>query len=372
MRVAPVVAAVLCVVVLASVSGSALGAEAAFRRVVVARGLSEPVQVTAPRSEPRRLYVVEQRGTIRVIENGKLRKGFFLDMRSRTAAGGEQGLLGLAFDPQYSSNRFIYVNYTDTSGDTRVVRYRTNGTRALPSTARVLLAIDQPYSNHNGGGLAFGPDGGLYVGTGDGGFGGDPENRAQDMATLLGKMLRLDVAVPALRPRSWHSASATPGATRSIGSPVTCTSRTSDRSSKRWITRLARARASRTTAGTSTRARAGSRTRVPALASSSSRSTSTPMTGAAPSSAGTSIAGPRGRPSAGATSSAITARAPSGACAPPAARRPGARRAVQDPEPHVLRGERRRRAVRDVTRGLPLPGQLARRLTRGGAWPSAA
>ena len=200
MRVAPVVAAVLCVVVLASVSGSALGAEAAFRRVVVARGLSEPVQMTAPRSELRRLYVVEQRGTIRVIENGKLRKGFFLDMRSRTAAGGEQGLLGLAFDPQYSSNRFIYVNYTDTSGDTRVVRYRTNGTRALPSTARVLLAIDQPYSNHNGGGLAFGPDGGLYVGTGDGGSGGDPENRAQDMATLLGKMLRLDVRRPGSAP----------------------------------------------------------------------------------------------------------------------------------------------------------------------------
>jgi len=193
MRLAPIVAGALCVLVLASVSGSAFGAEAAFRRVVVARGLSEPVQVTGPRSEPRRLYVVEQRGTIRLIDNGKLRNGFFLDMRSRTAAGGEQGLLGLAFDPQYSSNRFIYVNYTDTSGDTRVVRYRTTGTRAIPSTARVLLGIDQPYANHNGGGLAFGPDGGLYVGTGDGGSGGDPENRAQSMDTLLGKMLRLDV-----------------------------------------------------------------------------------------------------------------------------------------------------------------------------------
>ena len=193
MRLAPVVVAALCVVALASLSGSARAAEAAFRPVVVARGLSEPVQVTGPRSEPRRLYVVEQRGTIRVIDNGKLRNGFFLDMQSRTAAGGEQGLLGLAFDPQYSSNRFIYVNYTDTNGDTRIVRYRTNGTRAIPSTARVLLAIDQPYPNHNGGGLAFGPDGGLYVGTGDGGSGGDPENRAQNMATLFGKMLRLDV-----------------------------------------------------------------------------------------------------------------------------------------------------------------------------------
>jgi glucose/arabinose dehydrogenase len=200
MRFAPVAAAVLCVVALASSSSSALGSESAFRRVVVARGLEEPVQVTGLRSEPRRLYVVEQRGTIRVIENGKLRNGFFLDARRQITAGGEQGLLGLAFDPQFATNRLIYVNYTNTNGDTRVVRYRTNGARAVPSTARVLLAIDQPYANHNGGGLAFGPDGGLYVGTGDGGSGGDPENRAQDMQSLLGKMLRLDVRRPGSAP----------------------------------------------------------------------------------------------------------------------------------------------------------------------------
>jgi len=200
MRLAPFVAAALCVVVLGSVSGSALGAEGAFRRAVVTRGLVEPVQVTAPRSEARRLYVVEQRGTVRVVDNGRLRKGFFLDVQSRTTAGGEQGLLGLAFDPQYASNRFIYVNYTDTSGDTRVVRFKTNGTRAIPTSARVLLAIEQPYANHNGGGLAFGPDGGLYVGMGDGGSGGDPENRAQNMDSLLGKMLRLDVRRPGTAP----------------------------------------------------------------------------------------------------------------------------------------------------------------------------
>jgi len=146
------------------VSGAASAAETAFRPVVVARGLAEPVQITAPRNEARRLYVVEQRGTIRVIERGRLRAGLFLDVSGRVVAGGEQGLLGLAFDPRYGSNRFIYVNYTDTSGDTRIVRYRTNGTRALPSSARLLLRIDQPYSNHNGGGLAFGPDGFLYVG----------------------------------------------------------------------------------------------------------------------------------------------------------------------------------------------------------------
>ena len=202
MRLGPVAAATLCLVVLgsSSASPSAFGAETAFRRVVVARGLEEPVQVTAPRNELRRLYVVEQRGTVRVLDRGKLRPGFFLDVRKRVQAGGEQGLLGLAFDPQYGTNRFVYVNYTDTNGDTRVVRYRTNGTRAISSTARVLLAIDQPYANHNGGGLAFGPDGGLYVGTGDGGSGGDPEDRAQSMDSLLGKMLRLDVSRPGSAP----------------------------------------------------------------------------------------------------------------------------------------------------------------------------
>jgi glucose/arabinose dehydrogenase len=200
MRLAPVIAAALAVGVLTSVSGSALGAESAFRKVVVARGLEDPVQVTSTRSEPRRLYVVEQRGTVRVIERRKLRDGFFLDVRDRVIAGGEQGLLGLAFDPKYATNRFVYVNYTDTNGDTRVVRYRTDGRRALTSTARQLLFLDQPYSNHNGGNLVFGPDGGLYVGTGDGGAGGDPENRAQNMQSLLGKMLRLDVRHPGRAP----------------------------------------------------------------------------------------------------------------------------------------------------------------------------
>lgn len=160
----------------------------------------EPVQVTAPRNERRRLYVVEQRGTIRVIEKGRVRRGLFLDIRGLVRAGGEQGLLGLAFDPSYGKNRFIYVNYTNRSGDTRVVRYKTRGTRALPKTSRLLLGIDQPYSNHNGGNLAFGPDGYLYVGTGDGGAGGDPEDRAQDMGSLLGKMLRLDVRRPGSAP----------------------------------------------------------------------------------------------------------------------------------------------------------------------------
>jgi glucose/arabinose dehydrogenase len=171
-----------------------------FRKTLAARGFAQPLQVTAPRSEPGRLYVVEQRGTVRVIDHGRTQPGFFLDVRSRVTAGGEQGLLGLAFDPRYASNRLIYVDYTDTSGDTRVVRFRTNGVRALPATASVLLAIDQPYPNHNGGNLVFGPDGYLYVGTGDGGAAGDPENRAQNTGSLLGKMLRLDVRRPGIAP----------------------------------------------------------------------------------------------------------------------------------------------------------------------------
>jgi glucose/arabinose dehydrogenase len=152
------------------------------------------VHVTFTRSEPRRLYVVEQRGTIRVVDRGRLRSGFFLDVRSLVTAGGEQGLLGLAFDPRYASNRFVYVNYTDSEGGhTRVVRYRTDGRRAIPGSARLLLRVEQPYSNHNGGNLVFGPDGRLYIGLGDGGSGGDPEGRAQNPRSLLGKMLRLNV-----------------------------------------------------------------------------------------------------------------------------------------------------------------------------------
>ena len=175
-------------------------AKTAFRRTAVARGLDSPVQVTSTSAEPRRLYVVEQRGTIRMIQGGRVRPGLFLDIRERVRSGGEQGLLGLAFDPRYATNRFVYVNYTDSAGDTRVVRYRTNGRRALPASARLLLFADQPYANHNGGNLVFGPDGRLWVGLGDGGAGGDPENRAQNLDTPFGKMLRLNVRRPGSEP----------------------------------------------------------------------------------------------------------------------------------------------------------------------------
>jgi glucose/arabinose dehydrogenase len=200
MRGLPICAVLLACTFSLGVAGSASGAESAFRLSVVARGLESPVQITAPRTEASRLYVVEQRGTIRVLDRGKLQSTFFLDIRSRVSYGGEQGLLGLAFDPKYAANRFVYVNYTDRNGDTRVVRFKTDGNRALAATARLLLNVDQPYANHNGGNLVFGPDGFLYVGLGDGGSGGDPENRAQNMSSLLGKMLRLDVRRPGSQP----------------------------------------------------------------------------------------------------------------------------------------------------------------------------
>ena len=165
----------------------------ALRIVEIASGLDSPLHLAATRSEPNRLYVVEQAGRIVVLENGRVRDEPFLDIDERVRSGGEQGLLSVAFHPNYAANRRFYVNYTDNDGHTNVVEYRSNGRRAIPSTARRLLFIRQPYSNHNGGNLVFGPDGRLYIGMGDGGAGGDPENRAQNMRSLLGKLLSINV-----------------------------------------------------------------------------------------------------------------------------------------------------------------------------------
>jgi glucose/arabinose dehydrogenase len=197
MRVLLVAAALLCVAAF-----TADGATRTLTPRVVVRGLDSPVHVTAPRSEPGRLYVVEQPGRIRVVAGGKLRARPFLDIRSLVKSGGEQGLLSVAFHPGYAKNRRLYVDYTDRNGDTRVVEYRADraGTRAVPSTRRQLFSVKQPYANHNGGQLAFGPDGLLYVGMGDGGSGGDPENRAQNLSSLLGKLLKIDPLKPGARP----------------------------------------------------------------------------------------------------------------------------------------------------------------------------
>jgi glucose/arabinose dehydrogenase len=174
-------------------SGPAAGA---LRLVGVASGLDSPVHATAVPGQPGRIYVVEQRGRIEVVEGGRVRAAPFLDITNLVSCCGERGLLSLAFHPNYPRNGFLYVNYTNTAGDTRVVRYRANAsrTRAVESTARRILAVAQPYSNHNGGQIAFGRDGFLYVAMGDGGSGGDPENRAQNMRTRLGKLLRVNVA----------------------------------------------------------------------------------------------------------------------------------------------------------------------------------
>jgi glucose/arabinose dehydrogenase len=189
------VAGVLVVLVAVALPGAACGqnGSAALTMRPFARGLDSPVYVTAPQSEPGKLYVVEQPGVIRVLVNGQLRAQPFLDIRSLVRSGGEQGLLSVAFHPRYASNHRFYVDYTDRNGDTRVVEYGSNGTTALPKTAHRLLFVKQPYPNHNGGQLQFGPDGRLYVGMGDGGSGGDPGNRAQNLNIRLGKLLRLNV-----------------------------------------------------------------------------------------------------------------------------------------------------------------------------------
>jgi glucose/arabinose dehydrogenase len=179
------------------VAGVPASGAGAIRLAPVATGLDKPLLVVSPPGDAR-LFVVEQSGRIRIVQRGRLLGGAFLNVSRLISTGNEQGLLGLAFHPKYAENGRFFVNYTNTRGDTRVVEYRVSGNpnRAAASTARVLLAVAQPYSNHNGGHLAFGPDGFLYIGLGDGGSGGDPENSGQRTDTLLGKILRIDVDNP--------------------------------------------------------------------------------------------------------------------------------------------------------------------------------
>ncbi|MDP9202547.1 MAG: PQQ-dependent sugar dehydrogenase [Gemmatimonadota bacterium] len=160
----------------------------------VASGLDQPVYLTAPASDPR-LFIVEQPGRIRVVENGRLLDKLFLDIVSKVGSGGERGFLSVAFHPQYRLNGFLFVNYTDKKGDTRIERYTVSADRnvADPRSAKLILAIDQPYSNHNGGLNLFGPDGMLYIGMGDGGSQGDPHGNGQNRNVLLGKLLRMNV-----------------------------------------------------------------------------------------------------------------------------------------------------------------------------------
>lgn len=156
-------------------------------------GFTSPVEIT--HAGDSRLFVVEQTGRIKILNsNGSVNATPFLNVSSIISTGGERGLLGLAFHPNYASNGYFFVNYTNTAGDTVIARYTVSGNPNIANTSGlILLTITQPYSNHNGGTLKFGPDGYLYIGMGDGGSAGDPGNRAQNINDNLGKMLRIDV-----------------------------------------------------------------------------------------------------------------------------------------------------------------------------------
>ncbi len=160
----------------------------------IAHGLQSPIWLTSPPGD-HRLFVVEQPGRIRVIVDGRLLQRPFLDLTSLVRDGGERGLLSVAFHPRYARNGRFYVDYTDREGNTRVERYTVSGDPLVadPTSAKLILRVRQPFANHKGGLVLFGPDGMLYVGLGDGGSEGDPLQNGQNRATLLGKLLRLDV-----------------------------------------------------------------------------------------------------------------------------------------------------------------------------------
>ena len=169
--------------------------EIPLRLQPVVSGLDFPVDLTAPPGDATRLFVVEKTGKIRIIKSGQVVSTPFLDLSALVSNGGEQGLLGLTFHPQYATTGRFAVDYTDTQGDTRIAVYQVsaNPDVADPASGTAVLTIPQPYSNHNGGQVKFGPDGYLYIALGDGGSGGDPQNHGQDRTELLGSILRIDV-----------------------------------------------------------------------------------------------------------------------------------------------------------------------------------
>ena len=158
-----------------------------------ATGFTNPVEIT--HAGDSRLFVVQQGGLIKIVNaNGTTNATPFLNLSSIISTGGERGLLGLAFHPNYATNGFFFVNYTNTAGNTVIARYSVSSNPNVASTTgTILMTITQPFSNHNGGSIKFGPDGYLYIGMGDGGSGGDPGNRSQNISDNLGKMLRIDV-----------------------------------------------------------------------------------------------------------------------------------------------------------------------------------
>jgi len=167
---------------------------ARFEWVIVAQGLVRPTDIKNAGDGSGRLFILEQNGRIRILQNGQLQFEPFLDITDRVdSSENEQGLLGLAFHPDFTNNGFFYVNYTKQGGDTVIARFTASGNMTDPNSEVRLLEVAQPFPNHNGGALAFGPDSYLYVGLGDGGDGGDPLGNGQNLNTLLGKILRIDV-----------------------------------------------------------------------------------------------------------------------------------------------------------------------------------
>lgn len=161
---------------------------------VVAERLTQPTDITGSGDGTNRLFVLEKPGRIRILLNDQLQPTPFLDITDRVGDdSSEQGLLGLAFHPRFYENGYLYVNYTDRNGDTRLSRFTARGESADPGSEKLILAVKQPYANHNGGAVKFGPDGYLYIALGDGGSQGDPFDSAQSGNSLLGKILRIDV-----------------------------------------------------------------------------------------------------------------------------------------------------------------------------------
>lgn len=195
-------------------SGLASETEAQLKVSVHASGLTLPVAFIQDPTDRTVQFVVEQGGRIRVVRNGTVRPTDFLDLTRAIASGGERGLLGLVFAPDFATSGRFYVNFTNPAGDTVVARFHRSADPLVadPSSRFDLrwggaagpAFIAQPFSNHNGGNLAFGPDGFLYIGLGDGGSGNDPGHRAQNPSQLLGKMLRIDVNVPDAHPSGYQ------------------------------------------------------------------------------------------------------------------------------------------------------------------------
>ncbi|MEE9355940.1 MAG: PQQ-dependent sugar dehydrogenase [Methylococcaceae bacterium] len=177
--------------------------------VKVAENLDQPVYLTHANKNSERLFIVEQPGRVKILQNDRVQETAFLDIKQRVGFGGEKGLFSLAFPQEYPDKRYFYVNYTNKSGNTTISRFylSQNENIADAGSEEIILTVEQPFGNHNGGQIAFGPDNFLYIGMGDGGSGGDPFNAGQNKNTLLGKLLRIDVeagvtpyAIPATNP----------------------------------------------------------------------------------------------------------------------------------------------------------------------------